>query len=125
MNPTSVPDVGSTLPGYAATPGGLYLSNGRRVAVNTGVKLHVPAGVTVEIRGLRAHRVVGLNVIDEDIVGPQTIDAVDVVIHNSSDATIVIPSGDPIAGLRAIKTVETLSFLTPGAVKPKKGDVLA
>jgi len=96
--------------GYSSIPGGIYLTNGGRKAIDTNVSLSVPAGLTVQIRGIREHRLRGLHVVDEDIVGPKDAEDIQVLLHNGADATIVLPSGEPIASARIVETPARLRF---------------
>ena len=109
------------LHGFNALPGGIYLTNGARRAVDTHLSLSVPSGLTVQIRGLREHRLRGVEVIDEDIVGPKDAENIQVFLHNGADATIVLESGAPIASVRIIETPARTRFrpAAPPAAPPQ------
>lgn len=88
----------------------LYIANGVSKTMATGLKLDIPRGVTVEVRGIPDHLRRGLTVVPEDLEGPLVVEDLTVYIRNQSDATHAFNTGDPIARVRAVETPKRLRF---------------
>lgn len=97
------PNQGYLYTTYSMRDEGL-IGNSHTKHASTGLRITVPAGATVKVRGLFENEAIGLNVVPMDIDGPVNDYALTVVMRNNATATHKLDKGRPIATIAAIAT---------------------